>query len=138
MNLCRLRYSIPAAAVFAAMCMVLLSTAAQNQDSAGNQSTPTIQTAPAWAYPIGPFDRPEDDGTPKHVPGSTAAFTMTQIRDRFNVPDWHPADHPPMPDVVAHGRKPDIWGCGYCHLPNGQGRPENAGLAGLPAGYIAQ
>jgi cytochrome c553 len=29
-----------------------------------------------------------------------------------------------------------LFGCGYCHLPNGQGRPENASLAGLPAGYI--
>ena len=28
--------------------------------------------------------------------------------------------------------------CGFCHLPNGQGRPENAGLAGLPAAYIEQ
>ncbi len=28
--------------------------------------------------------------------------------------------------------------CGYCHLPNGQGRPENAALAGLPATYIAE
>jgi cytochrome c553 len=27
--------------------------------------------------------------------------------------------------------------CGYCHLPNGQGRPENAALAGLPSHYIA-
>ena len=28
--------------------------------------------------------------------------------------------------------------CGYCHLPNGQGRPENASLVGLPAAYIVQ
>ncbi len=41
-----------------------------------------------------------------------------------------------MPDVVAHGRKPDVYACAYCHLPNGQGRPENASLAGLPAQYI--
>jgi len=27
---------------------------------------------------------------------------------------------------------------GYCHYPNGQGRPENSSLAGLSAGYIAQ
>jgi cytochrome c553 len=26
--------------------------------------------------------------------------------------------------------------CGYCHLPDGRGRPENASLAGLPAPYI--
>ena len=27
---------------------------------------------------------------------------------------------------------------GYCHYPNGKGRPENAGIAGLPAAYIIQ
>jgi len=54
------------------------------------------------------------------------------------VPDWHPASHPAMPEVVAHGRTPDVFACGYCHLPNGQGRPENSSLAGLPVGYIIQ
>jgi len=39
---------------------------------------------------------------------------------------------------VAHGRKPEVRACAYCHLPNGQGRPENAGVAGLPAAYIVQ
>src|ERR1700743_1073012 len=43
-----------------------------------------------------------------------------------------------MPDIVAHGRKPDVFACGHCHLPNGQGRPENASVAGLPAEYIVQ
>jgi cytochrome c553 len=35
-------------------------------------------------------------------------------------------------------QKPDTFACGYCHYPNGQGRPENSSLAGLSAGYIAQ
>jgi cytochrome c553 len=43
-----------------------------------------------------------------------------------------------MPEVVAHGSKPNVYACGYCHLPNGQGRPENSSLAGLPADYIVQ
>jgi cytochrome c553 len=43
-----------------------------------------------------------------------------------------------MPEVVVHGRKPDVYSCGHCHLPNGQGRPENASVAGLPAEYIIQ
>jgi cytochrome c553 len=43
-----------------------------------------------------------------------------------------------MPEVLARGRKPDLFACGYCHYPNGQGRPENSSLAGLSAGYIAQ
>jgi cytochrome c553 len=43
-----------------------------------------------------------------------------------------------MPEVVARGRKPELFACGYCHYPNGQGRPENSSLAGLSAGYIAR
>jgi cytochrome c553 len=43
-----------------------------------------------------------------------------------------------MPEIVARGRRPAVWACGYCHLPDGAGRPENAALAGLPAKYIVQ
>ena len=97
---------------------------------------------PAWAFtdnPPGPRPTvPADDGAVKHVAGSTVGLTLTQVRDGFNVPDWHPDNHPAAPDVVMHGRKPAVISCGYCHLPNGQGRPENAGLAGLPAAYIVQ
>jgi cytochrome c553 len=39
---------------------------------------------------------------------------------------------------VAHGRAPDVYACGFCHSAGGQGRPENASLAGLPARYIIQ
>jgi cytochrome c553 len=41
-----------------------------------------------------------------------------------------------MPGIVAHGREPDVMACGFCHLPTGNGRPENAALAGLPRDYI--
>jgi cytochrome c553 len=81
---------------------------------------------------------PADDGTIKHVPGGTVGMTSAQVRDAFNIPDWHPDNHPAAPDIVRHGRKPAVIACGYCHLPNGLGRPENAGLAGLPADYIVQ
>ena len=95
---------------------------------------------PPWAYPVNPpgVQPAPDDGTPRHVAGSSASFSLTRIRDLFNPPDWHPADHPPMPDIVAHGAKPGVFACGYCHLPNGLGRPENASLAGLPAVYLIQ
>jgi len=43
-----------------------------------------------------------------------------------------------MPEVVARGRKPDVFACGFCHRADGPGGPENASLAGLPAAYIAQ
>jgi cytochrome c553 len=61
-----------------------------------------------------------------------------QISDRYGPADWYPGDHPAMPEVVARGRKPDVWACGLCHYPNGKGRPENAGVAGLPVSYFLQ
>lgn len=70
------------------------------------------------------------------MPNSSKALTQKQILDGFNPPDWHPEGHPAMPEIVGHGRPQDVRACGYCHLPNGQGRPENASLAGLPAAYI--
>jgi cytochrome c553 len=43
-----------------------------------------------------------------------------------------------MPTMVAHGRKPDIYACGLCHLTNGQGTHGTVNLAGLSAAYIVQ
>ncbi len=87
----------------------------------------------------GPGRAPLDNVTQEHVPGSTAGYTAAYIADLFSVPDWFPDTHPQMPDVVAHGdRQAMVQACGYCHLPNGQGRPENESVAGLPEGYILQ
>lgn len=92
---------------------------------------------PPWAFPSSPKDSAVVDSTRLHrVPNSGARFTLRQTVDRFAPPDWHPGGHPPMPDVVAHGRTPNLFACAYCHLPNGMGRPENVPLAGLPEGYI--
>ena len=74
----------------------------------------------------------------KHLPGSTLEFTRAQISDGFGPADWYPGDHPKMPDVVAHGKRPDVRACSLCHYPNGKGRPENAGVAGLPTSYFIQ
>jgi len=43
-----------------------------------------------------------------------------------------------MPEIVAHGRQPDVRACSLCHYPNGKGRPENAGIAGLPYSYFVR
>jgi cytochrome c553 len=95
---------------------------------------------PAWAYPVNPpdFKPPPDDGKPRQVPDSSASYSVPQTRDRFLAPDWHPADHPAMPEIVARGRKPDVFACGFCHRADGPGGPENASLAGLSVGYIKQ
>lgn len=106
----------------------------------------SVLAPPPWAFtvntPPAPGTPPAAPGaldpTPRRVPGSDRSFTVAETRDAFNPPDWHPDAHPPMPTSVAHGRKPEMRACGFCHLTNGQGRPENASLAGLPAAYIIQ
>ena len=97
------------------------------------------QTPLTWAYALNPPGMvPFVPEGPQTVPGSDVVFTFPLPRSLYDPPDWHPTDHPPMPDIVARGRNPGVFACGYCHLPNGQGRPENASLAGLPAEYIMQ
>jgi cytochrome c553 len=98
---------------------------------------------PAWAYAIPP---PPPAGAPaatpdtsiKQLPGSAFTFTRQQIADGFGPADWFPGDHPTMPDIVAHGKRPDARACALCHYPNGKGRQENAGVSGLPVSYFIQ
>lgn len=113
----------------AGACVLAIVTAAQK-----------LITPPAWAYVVRPADYkdPADDGRLLHVPDSTGAWTFTQLQDFYFAADWHPGDHPAMPEIVAHGRKPEVFACGYCHRADGTGGPENANLEGLPEAYIVQ
>ncbi len=94
--------------------------------------------APAAPGGRGPASQAAPDTSPKHLSGSSLAFTLPQIRDGFGPADWYPGDHPQMPDIVAHGRKPDVRACALCHYPNGKGRAENAPIAGYPVAYFIQ
>ncbi|HEX3702778.1 MAG TPA: c-type cytochrome [Vicinamibacterales bacterium] len=114
---------------------------------------------PLWAYgfdaPAKPGEKAKPQAAPnrqlrqnegaaeqtrlRHIDGSPAAFSLVDIRDGQNVVDWFPSEHPPMPDVVAHGPVrlgPARRGCASCHLPSGKGRPENAAPVGLPVTYF--
>jgi cytochrome c553 len=86
-----------------------------------------------------PNEDPEEQTRLRRIEGSNATYSLVDIRDGQNVIDWFPGDHPPMPSIIAHGPAAlgeKTRGCGSCHLPNGKGRPENAGVAGLPVGYF--
>jgi len=105
-------------------------------------------TPPPWAYgfqtpppstppepaPAGPAAAP--DPRRYGLPGTARSFTRAEITDIFNPADFYPEDHPPPPPVVTHGKPPTVWACARCHYANGKGRPENAGLAGLPVDYF--
>ena len=114
---------------------------------------------PLWAYGFTDVAKPGDTAQPQAPPtskprpnqdlaeqtkprtveGSTASYSIVQIRDLHNVIDWFPGDHPKMTEIIEHGpvaMGDKARGCGSCHLPNGRGRPENAPPGGLPAAYF--
>lgn len=87
-----------------------------------------------------PNGLPTDPGnTPRRLAGSDRVFTVAEINARFSPADWFPNDHPPMPQIVAHGREANgMRACAICHLPNGKGMMQNGSVAGLPRDYILQ
>ncbi len=94
--------------------------------------------APDWAFPGEGVSAgaPVSPATIVSLRGSRATYKQSVIDDGFRAIDWWPRSHPTMPDAVRFGVRADAMACGYCHLPDGQGRPENSALAGLPAAYI--
>jgi cytochrome c553 len=140
------------------LSLAVAATAAFAQTTGFLALTPGF---PLWAYgyktaPAAPQDwsgrcpgpRPRDCDRPGgmpidrsttrlRVPGSDRAFTVTEITSPYNPADWFPNDHPPMPDIVAHGKETTGFrACAICHYPNGQGLMQNAPVAGLPVDYF--
>jgi cytochrome c553 len=145
---------LAALASLTALCIVASPTAVAQQ--------PPSAPPPPWAYgftapaaaPTGPGAAPAGqpqrgrgggggggapDTTLRRVPGSDASFTLAQVRDQYGPADWFPGDHPQMPPIVAQGRRDaSIIACALCHYPNGKGRPDKAGVSGLPYAYFVQ
>jgi cytochrome c553 len=120
-----------------ALLVIASSLAAQTTGRVTSAAAGRLEP-PAWAMPLNRVAASADSVTPRRVPGSAATFTDARASNRFDIADWFPDSHPTMPEVVARGRAPGVIACGYCHLPDGAGRPENASLAGLPAKYIVR
>jgi cytochrome c553 len=100
---------------------------------------------PDWAYavptPQNETTAPKDDGAVFTLPGSSGKFTRSQISGAGRKPpaDWYPGDHPTMPKLIAAGDPARlITACAACHYPNGKGRPQNTGIAGLNAAYLVR
>lgn len=109
--------------------------------SPGNPDAPAAPDPPVQRPTPPPF---VEDGPLVRIPGSSVGHTQSQLRGVTGIPDWYPEEHGPMPEVVARGKdslRPLVWhggACGFCHVANGRGRPENAPPAGLPVAYILQ
>lgn len=97
---------------------------------------------PEWAYQAVTEDPPAahqwDPELVRTVPGSTLRLTQPEIDDLYNPPNWFPEETGPVPEIVAHGREPDLQACARCHGFSGMGHPESSALAGLPVNYFIQ
>jgi len=92
---------------------------------------------PSWAFNIPDKVQPpgpEPTGTVR-VPGSTKEYDAAKIAGNATPPDWFPDEHGPAPRAVK-GEAGVTMACGSCHLMSGQGHPESADIAGLPAEYL--
>ena len=103
----------------------------------------TAANAPAsdvdWAFPtLATPASGEAPGTVRHLPGATRRFKEAEVHDMVHAVDWYGEAGADSPAIVRQGHEPGAMACGFCHLPTGQGRPENAALAGLPASYIEE
>jgi len=95
---------------------------------------------PSWAYNIPDPVQPPSE-TPKgivRVPGSSRDYDAAAIAGNATPPDWFPDEHGVPPRIVKGEAGAGLNACGSCHLMSGQGHPESADIAGLPAEYIVR
>jgi cytochrome c553 len=130
----------PGLCISATLCIAALVRIAAQREAHASPADDAF-AVPRWAFPtttpgLPATKPPYDTVSALHVPRSTRSFTLAQVKDPLNPPDWFPHSHAPAPDVVVHARKEITIACGVCHLPDGQGRSENATIAGLPTEYF--
>jgi cytochrome c553 len=92
---------------------------------------------PGWAFNIPDKVQPSavrPEGTVR-ASGSAKEYEAAKIAGNANPPDWFPEEHGPAPRSVK-GDTGITMACGSCHLMSGQGHPESADLAGMPAEYL--
>ena len=95
---------------------------------------------PAWAFNIPDKLQPPSASVNGlvRVPGSSKVYEAAKIAGNAHPPDWFPEEHGPAPGIVTGKDGATTTACGSCHLMSGQGHPESADLAGLPAEYLVR
>jgi cytochrome c553 len=94
---------------------------------------------PDWAFNIPDKVQPsavKPEGLVK-AKGSAREYDAAKIAGTTTPPDWFPDEHPPAPKSVTGGAG-IRFACGACHLMSGQGHPEAADVAGMPAEYLVR
>jgi cytochrome c553 len=126
--------------------VVLGTSVVVAQQNAPAATAPVPPGLPDWAYtpppppgsPPAPSALPADDNAVVRIAGTDKTMTRGALRGTKEIPDWYPEDrHGQMPGIVRSGRD-NVRACGFCHLADGSGRPENASVSGLHVTYFIQ
>src|SRR5258705_7191519 len=116
--------------------VLLLLAVVTDAAAAQSPAPPTIPNGlPEWAFNIPDKVQPPEPKVPAVVraPGAAKEMEATAVAGNANPPDWFPDEHPAPPRSVK-GPMPNAGG--FCQLMSGQGHPESADIAGMPAEYI--
>jgi cytochrome c553 len=116
------------------------------QQNAPAPTAPIPAGLPEWAYtpppppgsPAPPTALPADDTAMVKISGTEKTMTRGALRGVKEIPDWYPEDrHSQMPSIVRNGKE-GARACGFCHLADGSGRPENAPVSAYHPAYFIQ
>lgn len=133
-------------ALIAIASVVLGTSVVVAQQSAPAPAAPVPPGLPDWAYtppppagsPPPPSALPADDNAVVRITGTDKTMTRGALRGQKEIPDWYPEERQgQMPAVVRSGRE-GVRACGFCHLADGSGRPENAPVSGYHPTYFVQ
>jgi cytochrome c553 len=83
------------------------------------------QNMPAWAFPTTDMTQPQD-----------VQRAVTQADDAIRA-QVYPTVPESVPEVIRKGKNGNGV-CMGCHLPSGNGQPQSAPIAGLPAAYFVR
>lgn len=106
------RRLLSAAVTTAAVASYFAGSAVGANSMSADAGAQALAEVPAWAFPLNPaspdYSPPFDRVKPLRLPHSDRTYTEAQLNDLFAAPDWQPKSHTAMPEVVAHGRAPDV------------------------------
>jgi cytochrome c553 len=117
------------------------------QAASPGANMPVPPGVPEWAYntpppppgsPPPPTALPADDTAVIKISGTEKTMTRGALRGVKEIPDWYPEDRQgQMPSIVRSGKE-GARACGFCHLADGSGRPENAPVSAYHPAYFIQ
>jgi cytochrome c553 len=133
-------------ALIAIASVVLGASVVIAQQNAPASNAPIPPGLPDWAYapppppgsPPAPSALPTDDSAVVKIAGTDKTKTRAELRGVKEIVDWYPEDrHGQTPPIVKVGKE-GARACGFCHLADGSGRPENASVSSLHPAYFIQ